>query len=498
MKKTVLIFFCLLFIPFCTSAEETYDMVYPFQDGYARVVEELKWGLLDENQHLAVDFEWDYIGELSESRRMVKKGEQYGFLDEKHKTVIKPAFHQVSNFSEGFSAVKNEEGKWGYIDALGTTVIPFIYDEANDFSCGLALVKSEGLYGYVDHDNRLVIPAVYEEAYPFYHERACVRVGDAYGYLNPMGELVIPALYELAFDFGSYGAVVKQGGYGLIDVQGNTLIATTWEQLSPQIADGYLKGKKNGSWMFLNTQGKALSQGYSYLGDFSEGLCSVKTDEGYGYIDDSFSLVIPAEWESAGDFSGGYAVVSREGQYGYIDKTGRPVTEIKYADAVRVSAAWGAVSEPEVGYYFLKPSEHIMSPTAGETENFETDYEGRHLLLKIDHNLMETERELIELDAAPSLYEGYTMLPIRQVVEAIGGIVEWEPETHKISLVYESHSVVMHLGESGAFVDGRFTLLEAPPILKNDRTLVPLRFATESLGCDVKWFPDSREILITY
>lgn len=498
MKKILLLLIvCLLFTPFGVQAEEYYEMVYPFSGGLAPAVQNGKWGLLDENLSAKVPFRWDYIGSLAEDRRLVKQGELYGFLDADHKIAIAPSYHFVSNFSEGLCAVQNSEGKWGYIDAAGMVEIPLLYDEAADFSCGLALVKQEGSYFYINKSGKVVIDAALGEMYSFYEDRACIRAGERYGYINPAGEMVIAADYDLAFDFAEGMAVIKKGKYGVIDASGNTIIEPVWEQLSPQVKNGYLKGKKDGKWVILDSRGTVLSKGFDAIGEFSEGFCVVKTEGSYGYIDETFSQVIPAVWESAGDFSGGYAVVSREGQYGYIDATGALMTEIKYADAVRMHKGYGAVCEAETGYYFVNSANFPLISADNDAE-FETETSGRQLLLKIDHDYMKAGEDSVSLDAAPILFEGTTMLPIRQVVEALGGMVSWEASEKKISLFYESHSVVMHLGESGAFVDGRFTLLSVPPMISNDRTLVPLRFATEALGCDVKWLPDSREIVITY
>ena len=461
-------------------------------------------GLLDENLDLAENFNWDYIGELSENRRIVKKGELYGFLNEKNAVVISPSYSQVYNFSEGLCAVKNAEGQWGYIDPQGNLVIPFAYEVANDFSCGLALVKTGGFYGYIDKTNQFVIPATYEEAYPFSENRACVRSGELYGFIDTMGTMVIPPSYEVAFDFAGGGAVVKQGSYTFVDDSGKNKMSAVWEQLSPQIGGGYLKAKKNGVWMFVDSGGNVLSDGYAYLGDFSDGLCPVGTDSGYGYINEAFELAIPAEWDSAGAFSEGFAPVSRGGFFGYIDKTGGLVTELLYADAGKVSAGFGAVCEAEGGYYFINPqmtASESKSDSGLEQEparGFETVVDGQMLLLKIDYPFLQKGRENIPLDAAPIIRDGRTLLPIRHVVEALGGEVKWDPEEQKISLYYESHSVIMYVSEAGAFVDGRFVLLDVPPVIENNRTLVPVRFVIESLGCEVEWLPDGQEVLITY
>ena len=525
MKKFLLtVLFCLMiFLP--VSAAEGYDLLYPFEGGYARAEKELKWGLLDETLNIAVDFTWDYIGELHENRRVVKKGEQYGFSDVSNKVVITPAYSQVYNFSEGLCAVKNADGKWGYIDTEGREVIPCIYDVANDFSCGLALVKTDGFFGYIDKNNQFVIPATYEEAYPFSENRACVRQGELYGYIDTTGAMIIPAEYELAFDFAEDGAVVKQGDYGVINSLGNATILTVWDQISPNLSGGYVKAKQNGNWVLADSFGDVLSDEYLYIGDFSEGLCPVQTKTGYGYIDADCNLAISAEWDSAGEFSEGLAPVSKEGLFGYIDTTGNLVTGLLYTDGGKVSAGWAAVRNSETGKYsFINPeAEEVpiqpnpdveeIPEAGGETapdegtvavpdekkeSEFKTVVAGQVLLLKIGYPFMQHNREVSPLDVGPILQDGRTLLPIRKIIEAIGGEVEWDGDTKKISIFYESHSVIMHLNESGAFVDGRFVILDVPPTLKDDRTLVPLRFVAEAFGCEVEWLGEHQEVIIMY
>lgn len=502
MRKFLLTLLASLFLLCPASAEESFDYLYPFENGFARVVEDLKWGLLDENLDLTVDFTWDYIGTLSENRRIIKKGDLYGFMDEKNVVVVPPVYSQVYAFSEGLCAVKNAEGKWGYIDPQGNVHIPCMYDIANDFSCGLALVKTELGYGYIDSANQFVIPAEYEEAYPFSENRACVRIGDAYGYIDTAGHVAIPGGFELAFDFNGGIAVVKQESYGIVNANGTTKLMSGWDQISPECENGYFKGRKGELWSFVDASGTAVSDGYAYLGDFSNGLCPVKTSNGFGYIDESFHLVIPAEWDSAGAFSEGVAAVSKDGLFGYIDTTGKLVTELLYTECGQVSAGWAAVCD-DGGYYFIKPGTMVIPPVDEEPitdkeDGFDTAVDGRMLLLKVDYPYLQKNGENIPMDVAPVIRNGRALLPIRHVVEAIGGQVGWNDEEKKVALNYESHSVVMYLNEAGAFVDGRFSILDVAPISENGRTMIPIRFTLESLGCEVEWLSDSREILITY
>ena len=47
--------------------------------------------------------------------------------------------------------------------------------------------------------------------------------------------------------------------------------------------------------------------------------------------------------------------------------------------------------------------------------------------------------------------------------------------------------ISFQIGKETAVVDGEERLLDAPPYLSQDRTMIPLRFLTENLGYQVNW-----------
>ncbi len=514
MKRLLLLLLAalLLMVP-VAAEEESYDMLYPHKNGIARGTRDLKWGLLDEGGKEVLSFQWDFLGELSEGFRLAKRGDVYGFLNEKNKLAIEPEFYQAGQFSEGFSCVKNEEGLWGYIDTAGDLVIPYQFEEANAFSCGLALVKTDGRYGFIDFDGKAVIQAVYEEAYPFYENLACVLLEGKYGYIDQSGSVVIPATFDLAFDFCEGRAVVKQGAYGLIASEGNFLIEPDFAHLSPQLKGGLLKAEINGKYAFVDATGKQKTKAeYFHLGDFSEGYALVQTENGFGYLNENFEMMIADEWDSASDFSEGYAVVSKDGLFGYINTDGTLATELKYTDCNRVSTGLGSVCV-DGKWQFIKMSEQTAStstpspapttpPTATplpEITPVSPAVSRKDMLrLQIGNHMMYQNGVALSLDVAPALLDGFTMLPIRKVIEAMGGEVNWNGEERAISVSYGQHAVLMHLDEPAAFVDGRVEILKKAPTIVDDRTLVPLRFAVESVGGEVEWVPETQEIIITY
>ncbi len=95
-----------------------------------------------------------------------------------------------------------------------------------------------------------------------------------------------------------------------------------------------------------------------------------------------------------------------------------------------------------------------------------------------------------------------TVVPIRAIVEALGGTINWIPETRSITILLGDVEVALQIGNSTAVVKSSPVKIDpnnddVKPIIINDRTMLPLRFVAESLGCDVGWDNDTRTITIT-
>ncbi|TCZ77187.1 hypothetical protein E0485_12055 [Paenibacillus albiflavus] len=95
----------------------------------------------------------------------------------------------------------------------------------------------------------------------------------------------------------------------------------------------------------------------------------------------------------------------------------------------------------------------------------------------------------VSSDAPPYIIEesGITMVPLRFISEALGAEINWDPKPKKITIHMESNSIYLTIGQKTAEVNGKKSALEVAPELRNDWTMVPLRFVSESLGAEVKW-----------
>lgn len=89
------------------------------------------------------------------------------------------------------------------------------------------------------------------------------------------------------------------------------------------------------------------------------------------------------------------------------------------------------------------------------------------------------------------------MVPLRGIFEALSADVLYDAATRSIKATKESTIVQLQLGSRTALINGRTVYLDVPADTVGGRTMVPLRFVSESLGADVKWSGATRTVLIS-
>ena len=98
---------------------------------------------------------------------------------------------------------------------------------------------------------------------------------------------------------------------------------------------------------------------------------------------------------------------------------------------------------------------------------------------------------------------GRTVVPIRAIVEALGGTIEWDGVARKVTIHFNGNTVELWIDNPKARVNGTAKWIDennhdVKPIIVNSRTMLPLRFVAENLGCKVEWNGTTRTITLTY
>lgn len=90
-----------------------------------------------------------------------------------------------------------------------------------------------------------------------------------------------------------------------------------------------------------------------------------------------------------------------------------------------------------------------------------------------------------------------TMLPVRFVAENLGASVAWDGATGTATITSGSTEIKITIGAAEAVVRGEIKILDAPAFIENSRTYLPVRFVAEMLGASVVWDGASSTATIT-
>ncbi|MHB8070542.1 MAG: stalk domain-containing protein [Candidatus Cryosericum sp.] len=125
------------------------------------------------------------------------------------------------------------------------------------------------------------------------------------------------------------------------------------------------------------------------------------------------------------------------------------------------------------------------------------------LVLQVGSPTMKAGSVGIALDSPPVIVESRTLVPIRAVVEALGGTVAWDAATQTVTISLDGTELQLVIGKSSALVNGKSTAIDdtnakVVPQIVNSRTMLPLRFVAENLGADVQWESSTQTITVTF
>ncbi len=107
------------------------------------------------------------------------------------------------------------------------------------------------------------------------------------------------------------------------------------------------------------------------------------------------------------------------------------------------------------------------------------------------------------MDTVPVIRQGRTLLPIRYVIEPLGGEVAWDEGERKVTVMLGEKTIELWIDQPWARVNGVREAIDpdkpvVPVILPPGRTMLPLRFVAETLGCRVDWDPADQTVQVIY
>lgn len=105
----------------------------------------------------------------------------------------------------------------------------------------------------------------------------------------------------------------------------------------------------------------------------------------------------------------------------------------------------------------------------------------------------------LQFDQPPVMESDRVLVPFRAIFEALGCIVDYYSygETETVNAKMGSKSLGLTIGSTEIYASGEMKTIDVAPKIVNDRTLVPVRVASESFGAEVVWDEAENTVKIT-
>jgi len=104
----------------------------------------------------------------------------------------------------------------------------------------------------------------------------------------------------------------------------------------------------------------------------------------------------------------------------------------------------------------------------------------------------------LAFDVQPQIINGRTMVPMRTIFEELGATVEWDQETQTVTSARDDVTVKLTIGIPNIRINQQNPIeLDTAPCIIDGRTLVPVRAISEAFHMNVEWDGSTQTVLIT-
>ncbi len=120
------------------------------------------------------------------------------------------------------------------------------------------------------------------------------------------------------------------------------------------------------------------------------------------------------------------------------------------------------------------------------------------ITLTIDSFDADKDGNTVKLVSPATIVESRTLVPVRFISETMGAKVTWNAEKREVGIKNDEFDIKLIIDSNRATVNGRVSLLDSPPRIINNSTMVPIRFISETMGSEVEWDGEARQVKIKY
>lgn len=128
---------------------------------------------------------------------------------------------------------------------------------------------------------------------------------------------------------------------------------------------------------------------------------------------------------------------------------------------------------------------YIVSMQIGPKASAQSD---RSISIQVNGERLESAEAQIE--------NGRTLVPIRVIAESWGAAVGWNQKLKQVRVQKDGMRIDLFVDQHEANVNGKTVSSDVPPVVKDGRTMLPLRFVGELLGADIAYNSNTREVYV--
>lgn len=148
------------------------------------------------------------------------------------------------------------------------------------------------------------------------------------------------------------------------------------------------------------------------------------------------------------------------------------------------------------GMYLIPFSNQMDSSICVTDKIIPSRRKAGELIFTIGKTEYTVDGEKMTLDSVPYIKNDRTYLPIRFVTESLGCSVEWDQNTNTALIRSEEADIKLKIGSKNINVNNWDYSMDVAPEVVNDRTMIPVRFVSEYLNCSVTWDKEKQDVII--
>ncbi len=315
-----------------------YDNVERFGEGVANVTLDGRSFFIDKTGEQAIPGNFETPGWFVNGVCVVVNDKyKYGLIDRNGNLIIDYKYDGLTLLNEkdtyAIATLRRPDRKSGVVDFSGREIIPMGDDLiCTPYNDRMFIYSRDNKYGYMGTNGRKVTQSISDRVVAFKEGIGMIFNKDEMYYIDTLGN----QLFGRAFDDGTsfdngIASVNKDGKWYIMNKKGEYIVTTDYQELSEPINGRIAFKDRFNKWGFINYYGEIIcSPEYDDALPFFEGFAAVQKHDKWGYIDMAGKVVIPCEYDDVRSFHDGVASVQRGSKWGYIDRLGKVIIPFQY------------------------------------------------------------------------------------------------------------------------------------------------------------------------